>query len=37
MEYIIEFVLALLWDATKTLVLQWVIDFIKDWWASRKI
>jgi hypothetical protein len=36
MEYIVELLLALLWDTTKTLILQWLIDFIKSWWTSRK-
>jgi len=32
METLLEFGLALLWDLFKTLILQWLIDKIKEWW-----
>ncbi len=36
MEKFIEIALMLLWDAIKTLILQWLIDQAKTWWASIK-
>jgi len=36
MEKVIEMALLFLWDAIKTLVLQWLMTSLKDWWDSRK-
>ncbi len=36
MEAILEFAVMIFWDVIKTLALQWIIDFFKDLWASRK-
>jgi len=36
MEVILEFLLMLFWDTIKTLALQWLIDYFKEWRASRK-
>jgi hypothetical protein len=36
MEAILEFLLSLFWDTIKTLALQWLIDYFKEWWSSRK-
>jgi hypothetical protein len=35
METILEFLLSLAWDTIKTLILQALIDYIKDWYDKR--
>lgn len=37
MEKLLEIVLLFAWDAVKTLILQWLVDCVKDWWSSRKV
>jgi len=36
METVIEYALIFLWDVVKTVILQWLVHAIKDWWDSRK-
>jgi hypothetical protein len=36
MEKVIEIALMFLWDAIKTLILQWLMTKLKEWWESRK-
>ena len=36
MEKVIELLLALLWDLGKTVILQWIVNQIKEWWPTRK-
>ena len=36
MEKVIEFVLMFLWDALKPLILQWLVDLIKESWIAVK-
>lgn len=36
MEKVIEIVLMLLWDSIKGMILQWIIDHLKELWTSIK-
>lgn len=36
MEKVIEIALMVLWDSIKTLILQWLMAKLKEWWESRK-
>jgi len=37
METVIEYALIFLWDIVKTIILQWIMTKLKEWWDSRKI
>lgn len=34
MEWLAELLLSLLWDAFKTLVLQWLLSKLQEWWRD---
>lgn len=36
METVIEYALIFLWDVVKTVILQWLMARLKEWWDSRK-
>jgi|HubBroStandDraft_5_1064220.scaffolds.fasta_scaffold84122_2 hypothetical protein len=36
MEKVIEWLLVFLWDIGKTIILQWIIDQLKEWWEAGK-
>jgi len=36
MEKVIEIALMVMWDSIKTLILQWLMTKLKEWWQSGK-